>query len=207
MPAISTSVSRRAIASRGELACTVESEPSWPVFIACSMSRLSPPRTSPTTMRSGRMRSELRTRSRMVISPLPSMFGGRALEPDHVLLLELQLDRVLDGDDALSLGDERGQHVEQRRLAGAGAAGDDDVQPRLDAGLEQLGHLGDQGAEADQVVDLERVLGELPDGQRGPLKASGGMIALTREPSASRASTSGDDSSMRRPTSATRSAR
>jgi hypothetical protein len=33
-----------------------------------------------------------------------------------------------------------------------------------------------------------------------PLKASGGMIALTREPSASRASTSGEDSSMRRPT-------
>jgi hypothetical protein len=33
-----------------------------------------------------------------------------------------------------------------------------------------------------------------------PLKASGGMIALTREPSASRASTSGEDSSIRRPT-------
>ena len=33
-----------------------------------------------------------------------------------------------------------------------------------------------------------------------PLNASGGMIALTREPSARRASTSGEDSSMRRPT-------
>ena len=33
-----------------------------------------------------------------------------------------------------------------------------------------------------------------------PLKASGGMIALTREPSARRASTSGEDSSIRRPT-------
>ena len=33
-----------------------------------------------------------------------------------------------------------------------------------------------------------------------PLKASGGMIALTRDPSASRASTSGEDSSIRRPT-------
>ncbi len=33
-----------------------------------------------------------------------------------------------------------------------------------------------------------------------PLNASGGMIALTREPSARRASTSGEDSSIRRPT-------
>src|SRR5438094_4820300 len=33
----------------------------------------------------------------------------------------------------------------------------------------------------------------------GPLSASGGMIALTREPSGRRASTIGDDSSMRRP--------
>ena len=36
----------------------------------------------------------------------------------------------------------------------------------------------------------------------GPSSASGGMMALTREPSASRASTIGLDSSMRRPTDA-----
>ncbi len=34
----------------------------------------------------------------------------------------------------------------------------------------------------------------------GPSTASGGMTALTREPSGSRASTMGDDSSIRRPT-------
>ncbi len=34
----------------------------------------------------------------------------------------------------------------------------------------------------------------------GPSSASGGMIALTREPSGKRASTIGDDSSTRRPT-------
>ena len=33
----------------------------------------------------------------------------------------------------------------------------------------------------------------------GPLSASGGMIAFTREPSGRRASTYGEDSSMRRP--------
>src|SRR3989304_6048240 len=42
------------------------------------MSKASPPRTSPTMMRSGRMRSALRTKVRMGISPLFSMFGGRA---------------------------------------------------------------------------------------------------------------------------------
>src|SRR2546422_104105 len=52
-------------------------EPSWPVFIACSMSSASPPRHSPTTMRSGRIRSELMTRRWMVISPSPLMSFGR----------------------------------------------------------------------------------------------------------------------------------
>ena len=77
MPVIDTMFSMRASASRGVLACTVVSEPSWPVFIACSMSSASPPRTSPSTMRSGRIRRLLRTRSRCVTAPRPSMLGGR----------------------------------------------------------------------------------------------------------------------------------
>ena len=59
-PESKASVSSRASASAGELACTVDSEPSWPVLHACSMSSASPPRTSPTTSRSGRMRSAAR---------------------------------------------------------------------------------------------------------------------------------------------------
>ena len=106
MPAISTIVSSRASASRGVLACSVVSEPSWPVFIAWSMSSVSPQRHSPTTMRSGRMRRQFFTRSRMVIAPLPSRFGGRRLQLHPVLLRQLQLGRVLDGDDALVVGDE-----------------------------------------------------------------------------------------------------
>ena len=51
--------------------------PSWPVFMAWSMSRASGPRHSPTMIRSGRMRSALRTRSRVVTSPSPSMLAGR----------------------------------------------------------------------------------------------------------------------------------
>ena len=45
--------------------------------IACSMSSASALRHSPTMMRSGRMRSEFLTRSRMPISPRPSIFAGR----------------------------------------------------------------------------------------------------------------------------------
>ena len=63
--------------SRGVLAWPVDIEPSWPVFMAWSMSSASPPRHSPTMIRSGRMRRELRTSSRMGMAPLPSMLGGR----------------------------------------------------------------------------------------------------------------------------------
>ena len=78
IPAISAIVSRRLIVSRGVFACKVVSEPSCPVFMACSMSSASLPRHSPTTMRSGRMRSELMTRSRIVTRPVPSGSAGRA---------------------------------------------------------------------------------------------------------------------------------
>ena len=65
-------------------------------------------------------------------SPRPSMFGGRVSSRHDVRLLELELGRVLDRDDALVVRDERREAVEQRRLAGAGAAGDEDVQPGPD---------------------------------------------------------------------------
>ena len=45
--------------------------------MAVSMSRASPPWTSPTTIRSGRMRRALRTRARMETAPAPSSEGGR----------------------------------------------------------------------------------------------------------------------------------
>ena len=77
IPAISTIVSRRASESRGELEWTVVMEPSWPVFMACSMSSAAASRTSPMMIRSGRIRSEFRTRSRIAISPRPSRLGGR----------------------------------------------------------------------------------------------------------------------------------
>ena len=73
--AISTSLS---IASCADPACSVVSDPSCPVFMACNMSIVSSPRHSPTTIRSGRMRNAFFTRSRMVTSPVPSMEADRA---------------------------------------------------------------------------------------------------------------------------------
>ena len=140
-------------ASRGELAWTVEIEPSWPVFMACSMSSASAPRTSPTMMRSGRMRR--RVAHQVALRDLAAAFDVRRarLQPHDVRLLELQLGRVLDGDDALVVRDERRQAVEQRRLAGAGAAGDQDVEPRpapsRAAGPRMLRR---ERSERDQVV-------------------------------------------------------
>ena len=58
-------------------ACPVDREPSCPVFIACSMSSASAPRTSPTISLVGRMRRAVRIRSRMEMRPVPSRFSSR----------------------------------------------------------------------------------------------------------------------------------
>ena len=63
------------------------------------------------------------------------------LQPQHVALVQLQLGGVLDGDDAVVVGDRRRQRVQERRLAGAGTARDEDVQLGLDAALEELDRL------------------------------------------------------------------
>ena len=189
---MSTMVSRRDSASRGLLACTVVSEPSWPVFMAWSMSSASPPRTSPTTMRSGRMRRALRTRSRMVIAPRPSMFGGPGLQADHVVLVQLQFGGVLDGDDALVLGDEGGEHVERVVLPEPGAAGDDDVaaaDARRPRGSRPTGLVSVPKAIRSATVNGSAENLRMVSAARRA--ASGGMMALTREPSGRRASTMG----------------
>ena len=57
---------------------------------------------------------------------------GRArFHARHVRLLQPQFGGVFDGDDALVFRDVAGERVEQRGLAGAGAAADQDVQARL----------------------------------------------------------------------------
>ena len=73
----------------------------------------------------------------------PFQVRGARLQPDHVRLLQLQLRCVLDGDDALVMRDHAAQGVQQRGLAGAGAAGDQDVArgtaPRSPADAQRRG--------------------------------------------------------------------
>src|SRR5215216_541816 len=83
----------------------------------------------------------------------------------HVWLLEPELRRVLDREDALVVGQERRQHVQRRRLPRAGPPGDQDVQAPPDTGLEEVDGLLGEGPERDQVIGLVRVGGELSDGQ------------------------------------------
>ena len=126
-PAISASVSSRRRASSGELACTVESAPSWPVLSATSRSSASAPRTSPITIRSGRIRSALRSRSRIVTSPRPSTDAGRASSRTTCgwrSRSSAASSIVITRSSSTDVGRER---VQQRRLPRAGAAADDDA--------------------------------------------------------------------------------
>ena len=125
------------------------------------------------------------------------------LEPADVLLVELQLGGVLDGDDPLVDRDEAGADVEQRGLAGAGAAGDDDVGPGQDAGLDEGRALLGDGPEADQVGDLVRVLGELPDGQQGAVERHRGDGGVDARAVQEAGVAEGLRASMRRPTDET----
>ena len=111
----------RASASRCEFACTVVKDPSWPVFMACSMSKASSPRTSPTTMRSGRIRKLLMTQLSLPDGAFAFNVRRPGFQAHDMFLLHLQFGRILDSHDPLIVRDVTGQHVQQRRLAGAGS--------------------------------------------------------------------------------------
>ena len=58
----------------------------------------------------------------------------------------------------------------QRRLAGAGAAGNEDVQPGLDRPFQEHHHLGREGLEVQQVFQLQRIGAETADGDARPVQ-------------------------------------
>ena len=199
-PAVRTRVSRRDRASRGEFAWIVVSEPSWPVFIAWSMSRVSGPRTSPTMIRSGLMRSALRTSSRIRTSPEPSMFGG--------------LDSSVITCSCWSWSSAASSIVTMRSSPGTNAdiafssvVLPVPVPPEMRMLSLPLTHDARNCAALGEI-DPKLIRSSIVYGSRanlrivsvGPRSASGGMIALTRLPSGRRASTIGEDSSTRRPT-------
>ena len=90
-----------------------------------------------------------------------------------MLLVKLELRRILDGDDAFAVVDKAGQGVEQRRLARARAAGDEDAEARLHGGLEKFGHVVAQGVAGHQVFQVEGVVLKFTNRQRRPVDAEG----------------------------------
>ena len=78
-------------------------------------------------------------------------------------LVEPQLGRVLDGDDPLLVGNGSREGVEKRRLARAGASGNEHVQLGLDAALEELDGLLAERAHLDHVVERQPAAAELAD--------------------------------------------
>ena len=200
MPDMPIICSRRDRASRGVLACRVVIEPSWPVFIACSMSKASPERISPRMTRSGRMRSAFFTRSRWLTSPRPSMLDGRVSRRTTWLccncssaessIVTTRSWLPIDADSALSMvvlpEPVPPETITLRRLATTAfsiVAQSTVIEP-YSTSLSMLVRLG----------------GNLRMERHGPSMASGGMIALMRLPSGRRASTIGELSSTRRPT-------
>ena len=97
-PAIMTIISRRVRASRVSLAWMVVRLPSWPVFMACSMSSASAPRHLADDDAVGPHTQGVA--DQIALLDLADAFevGRPRLQPDHVRLLQLQLGRVLDGD-------------------------------------------------------------------------------------------------------------
>ena len=158
-----TITSRREIASRGLLACTVVSDPSWPVFMACSMSSASSPRTSPTMMRSGRMRRLLTSSCRCRTAPWPSRFAGRVSRRARCGCFNCS-SAASSMVTIRSLGEmKHGERIQQRGLPRARAARDDDVQPRRHRGFEQSHHAARQRTARHQVVRHQLVGAEAAD--------------------------------------------
>ena len=94
------------------------------------------------------------------------MFGRPRLQAHDVALPQRQLGGVLDRHDPLAFGDEAREDVEQRRLAGAGAARHEDVQPRADRTLQEVEHRCGQRLAVDEVAGAEPVGAEPADRHR-----------------------------------------
>ncbi len=179
-------------------------EPSWPVFMAWSMSRVAPSRTSPTMIRSGRMRSALRTRSRIVISPRFSRLAGRASSRSTCSwrscssaassMVMIRSSSGMKADSTFSV-----------------VVLPEPVPPLITMFSRPCTQSRSRSATCGVIVPNAMRWPTPVSGSAAnfrivssePSSATGGTTALTRLPSGSRASTIGLDSSTRRPTRAT----
>jgi hypothetical protein len=92
--------------------------------------------------------------------------GLPGLHRHHVGERHAQLEHLLAGDHPLPRRDGRAQAVQQSRLAGLGAAGDEDVQAGRDRRLQEARRLRGQRAQRDELVERVRLQHELADVDR-----------------------------------------
>ena len=86
------------------------------------------------------------------------------LEAEQVRLVEMNLGRFLDDDDAIAVRNARRQRIEEGRLARAGAARDQDVLLRCDGVRQLRRQRRREGAHVDEVVQAVAAR-KLPDRQ------------------------------------------
>ena len=87
--------------------------------------------------------------------------GRTRLHLDHMPLLQCQLQRIFDRHDPLAPRDIRRERIQERGLAAARAAADQDVQLVGRARPEELRHPRVQGVRRNQVFDAVAVSAKL----------------------------------------------
>ena len=181
------------------LACKVVMEPSWPVFIACIMSNVSAPRHSPTMIRSGRMRSALRRSSLVSMAPTPSTFAAR----DSKRTMWPPSSRSSAASSMVITRSVVGMATE---AALSIVVFPTPVPPEKITFSRPATMARSRSAVALVSVPIltspcnpSAIFGKRRMLSWAPSTASGGIIALMREPSDRRVSTIGLSSSMRRP--------
>ena len=93
--------------------------------------------------------------------------GRTGFQAHHMRLLQLKFRGVFAGNDAFVVLDELGEAVEQRRLAGAGTARDQNVATDAADDLQNLRAVRRDRSKFDQLVQGQLVLLELADRQCG----------------------------------------
>ncbi len=164
------------------------------------MSRASSLRTSPTMMRSGRIRRALTTRSRWRTAPLPSMLGGRVSSRTtwRCRIINSAASSMVTTRSRFEI---KPESTLRSVVLPAPVPPETMMFRRHATAARRNSSIGcvivsrpTMSSAPTRPVRKRRIESD------GPSIARGGMIALTREPSRNLASTIGLDSSMRRPT-------
>ena len=78
-------------------------------------------------------------------------------------LLKSKFRRVFNRNNSVRRGNKTRQDVESRRFAGAGAAAYQNIQPSLNARVEEHCHIVIERAEANQILNRQSFFRELAD--------------------------------------------